>query len=213
MTQLVQFELTPKNPNSTELTSFLANIITDTLSYPGCKSAKFFSSLDEQAQVILLEEWDKKSSFNEYLAWRTKRGDFSNLLDLLDGPPKLRHFSDNYSLVSEIRKASNSWKAAFNAGDAQGCAAMYEDQASLNAKPIGNFTGTEEITQFWQNIISEGYNNVQYIEPHIEVINPDSAILRSKWKMNKASGKITKELWVLQADGSAKLRQDDFEIE
>jgi len=29
--------------------------------------------------------------------------------------------------------------------------------------------------------------------------------------MNKTAGVIHKELWVLQADGSAKLRDDDFE--
>jgi hypothetical protein len=29
--------------------------------------------------------------------------------------------------------------------------------------------------------------------------------------MNKASGVIHKELWVLQEDGAAKLREDDFE--
>ena len=30
-------------------------------------------------------------------------------------------------------------------------------------------------------------------------------------KMNKAQGVIHKELWVLQSDGTAKLREDDFE--
>jgi len=29
--------------------------------------------------------------------------------------------------------------------------------------------------------------------------------------MNKADGVIHKELWVLQADGTTKLREDDFE--
>jgi len=29
--------------------------------------------------------------------------------------------------------------------------------------------------------------------------------------MNKAGGVIHKELWVLQEDGNAKLREDDFE--
>ena len=30
--------------------------------------------------------------------------------------------------------------------------------------------------------------------------------------MNKAAGTISKELWVLQKDGSAKLRVDNFEV-
>jgi len=31
--------------------------------------------------------------------------------------------------------------------------------------------------------------------------------------MNNASGVVHKELWVLQADGNAKLREDDFEAQ
>ena len=213
MTLLVQFELTPKKPNEKELTAFLAQIMLDTINYPGCNSAKFFTALDDSADVILLEDWDKRTSFNEYLAWRTKRGDFEKLLELLDGPPKLRYLSDNYTLISEVRKACSAWMNSFNSGDASACAAMYEHDAILNCKPIGQFQGTAEITKFWEKIIADGFSGVQYIEPHIEVIDHESAILRSNWKMNKAAGKITKELWVIQDDGSAKLRQDDFEIE
>ena len=44
------------------------------------------------------------------------------------------------------------------------------------------------------------------------MVNETSAILTAKWKMNNANGVIHKELWVLQEDGTAKLREDDFEI-
>ena len=213
MTLLVQFELTPQNPNETELTSFLSQIIADTVNYPGCKSAKFFTSLDESARVILLEEWDKRASFNEYFAWRTKRGDFANLLDLLNRPPKIDYLSDDHTLVREVRKASTTWMTSFNNGDAAGCAGQYEQNATLHAKPIGKFQGSDEIQQFWENIIKDGFADVRYIDPQIEIINEKSAILRSNWKMNKATGKITKELWIIQNDGSAKLREDDFQIE
>lgn len=43
------------------------------------------------------------------------------------------------------------------------------------------------------------------------MIDETSALLTSDWKMNKANGVIYKELWVMQEDGSAKLREDDFE--
>ena len=142
MTLLVQFELTPKKPNENELTAFLAQIMLDTINYPGCHSAKFFTALDESADVILLEDWDKRTSFNEYLTWRTKRGDFDKLLELLNGPPKLRYLSDNYTLITEVRKACGTWMKSFNAGDASACSAMYEDDAILNCKPIGQFKGT-----------------------------------------------------------------------
>ncbi len=110
-----------------------------------------------------------------------------------------------------LSAASERWKNAFNSGDAAGCAAQYEADAVMNARPFGTFTGTAEITAFWQQLIDGGYSDVEYVEPEVKVVDENSAILSSKWKMNKASGVITHELWVLQADGSAKLREDDFE--
>ena len=60
-------------------------------------------------------------------------------------------------------------------------------------------------------IVDDGFSSVEYVDPKVEVIDENSAILSSGWKMNKAKGVITKELWVLQEDGSAKLRIDEFE--
>ena len=114
-------------------------------------------------------------------------------------------------VLSAVQAASSIWKSSFNSGDAAGCAAQYEEDAVMHAKPFGTFSGREAIQGFWQKLIDEGFSDVDYIEPKIEVINAESAVLASEWKMNKASGRIYKELWVLQADGTAKLREDDFE--
>lgn len=112
-----------------------------------------------------------------------------------------------------VSQASELWKAAFNSGNATGCAAQYESDAIMHARPFGTFKGTEEITAFWQQLIDDGYSDVEYIDPKLEVVDDSSAILKSGWRMNKASGVIHKELWVLQDDGSAKLRHDDFEAQ
>ncbi len=117
------------------------------------------------------------------------------------------------AILDAINLASSKWKSAFNAGDAAGCAAQYEENAVMHARPFGTFTGTAEIQEFWQNLINDGYSDVEYVDPQIEVIDETSALLTSGWKMNKASGVIHKELWVLQDDGTAKLREDDFEAE
>jgi len=53
---------------------------------------------------------------------------------------------------------------------------------------------------------------VQYLSPTIEVLDEKTAILSSGWKMNKAAGTISKELWVLQDNGTAKLKIDNFEV-
>lgn len=115
------------------------------------------------------------------------------------------------NLVHAVEAASESWKSAFNSGNAADCANHYEQNATMHARPFGTFTGTTEIRDFWQKLIDDGFSDVDYIDPKIEVIDDNTAVLTSGWKMNKAAGVIHKELWVLQSDGTAKLREDDFE--
>jgi len=115
------------------------------------------------------------------------------------------------TILSAVDAATLRWKTAFNSGDAVGCAAQYEDTAVMHARPFGTYTGTSEILGFWQNLIDGGFSDVEYINPKIDVVDETNAILVSEWKMNKTRGVIHKELWVLQPDGCAKLREDDFE--
>ncbi len=119
--------------------------------------------------------------------------------------------NNNKEQFEAIQKASTSWKDAFNSGDAAGCAAQYETDAVMRARPFGTYKGTTEIQAFWQKLIDDGFSDVEYIDPKIEIVDDTQAVLTSGWKMNKASGMIHKELWVVQVDGSAKLREDDFE--
>ena len=116
-------------------------------------------------------------------------------------------------MLQALNEGSEQWKSYFNSGDAAGCAAQYEQSAVMHARPFGTFTGREEIQSFWQKLIDDGFCDVDYIDSKIEIIDQTSGILTSRWKMNKASGVIHKELWVLQADGTAKLREDDFEAQ
>ena len=117
------------------------------------------------------------------------------------------------TVLDAVNVSSTKWKEAFNSGNADGCTAQYEENAVMNAKPFGIYTGTAEIRAFWQKLIDDGFSDVDYIDPVVEVVDEFSAILKSVWKMNKASGVIHKELWVLQADGTAKLREDEFEAQ
>ncbi len=115
-------------------------------------------------------------------------------------------------VINAVKKASKHWVDSFNNGDAAGCASAYEDKSVMSAKPFGIFHGVNDIQTFWENLIAQGYDDVRYIEPVIEVINEHTAVISSKWEMNKAHGIITKELWVLQDNGEAKLRIDNFEV-
>lgn len=120
--------------------------------------------------------------------------------------------SADEKLLATVRDASEAWKSAFNSGNAAGCAAQYEENAVMIAQPFGTFKGREEIQGFWQKLIDDGFSDVEYVAPtDLKVERDDAVILSSNWKMNKAKGVITKELWVVQADGTAKLREDEFE--
>jgi ketosteroid isomerase-like protein len=116
------------------------------------------------------------------------------------------------TLLNAVKLASETWKNGFNTQDAQQCAAQYEANATMNARPFGEFVGRDAIEAFWQNLINEGFNSVEYIEPQFSVVDNSTVLITSAWKMNKAHGVIHKELWVLQDDGSAKLSDDDFEV-
>jgi len=116
------------------------------------------------------------------------------------------------TVVAAVQAATGKWKSAFNEGDAAGCAAAYEKNAVMTAKPFGTFSGRGEIQAFWEKIIADGFAEVEYIEPEIRVVDEASAVLSSKWRMNNAQGVITKELWVVGQDGVALLREDEFEV-
>jgi hypothetical protein len=76
----------------------------------------------------------------------------------------------------------------------------------MRAEPFGQFDGREKLQQFWQNLVDEGDSDVAYIGPQFTIIDSSSALMKSGWKMDKASGVMHRELWVVQADGNAKLR-------
>ena len=114
-------------------------------------------------------------------------------------------------ILGAVKEASERWKQAFNSGNAAECTAQYEATAVMTAEPFGTFEGAVQIEQFWQKLIDDGFKDVEYIEPAIKVIDSNNAVLSSRWEMNNAQGVIHRELWVLQSDGSAKLREDHFE--
>lgn len=116
----------------------------------------------------------------------------------------------NMELNSRTIAASEKWRHFFNRGDAKGCASMYEENAKMVAEPFGTYNGRQEIEAFWRSIIDQGFTDVAYIDPAIEQVDESATVLTSGWKMNKAQGVITRELWVVQDDGSMRLREDHF---
>jgi len=116
-------------------------------------------------------------------------------------------------ILSACKAGIAAWQTAFNSQDAAGCAAQYEEGTVMHARPFGTFTGREEIQTFWQGIIDQGFNDVDYTDIEWVAMNDDSYVLTAKWTMNKAFGEVHHEQWRIQADGSALLAADDFEVQ
>lgn len=105
------------------------------------------------------------------------------------------------------------WKDAFNSGNAAGCAACYEEDALMVATPFGEFRGRAEIQAFWADLVAKGFADVAYTDTKIDILNENEAVVSASWTMNNAKGIITHEHWVMQADGTALLREDRFEAQ
>ncbi len=117
------------------------------------------------------------------------------------------------SNVLEACKAGiATWQKAFNKQDAAGCAAQYIQDATMEARPMGAFNGRSEIQVFWQNIMDQGFKEVEYSDVNWQKEGDDGYILTSNWTMNKAFGVVHREHWQVQADGKALLISDLFEI-
>lgn len=118
-----------------------------------------------------------------------------------------------FKLSMAVATASRQWREAFNSGDAAGAAAMYEEDAVMVAEPFGTFEGREAIQAFWTQLVEGGFDDVIYFNT-TTVVSQDltAAVVSADWRMNNANGIITKELWALQPDGTALLREDHFQV-
>ena len=116
-------------------------------------------------------------------------------------------------VLEACKKGIAAWQTAFNNQDAQGCAAQYNEDCVMHARPFGTFEGREAIQAFWQGIIDQGFKDVDYTDVKWEEHQDGGYILTSSWTMNKAFGVVHREHWVVEEDGQARLISDDFEVQ
>ena len=116
-------------------------------------------------------------------------------------------------VLEACKKGIAAWQTAFNNQNAQGCAAQYNEDCVMHARPFGTFEGREAIQAFWQGIIDQGFKDVDYTDVKWEEHQDGGYILTSSWTMNKAFGVVHREHWVVEADGHARLISDDFEVQ
>ncbi len=113
---------------------------------------------------------------------------------------------------NEVLRASQEWIAHFNMGNVDACVAGYLPDAIMEAKPMGTFTGTKEIDDFWRPFITSGATDLQYQEVSLEIIDENTAHLSAQWRMNVGRGVISLEKWAKQSNGQWLLAHDAFEV-
>jgi len=113
---------------------------------------------------------------------------------------------------NDVLSASRQWIANFNKGNVDACVAAYLPDATIEAKPMGTFQGTQEIDDFWRPFMSTGAGQLEYQDITLEVINESTVHLSAKWRMNVGHGVITLEKWVKQSNRPWLLAYDAFEV-
>ena len=85
-------EVQAKPGTGDELVSFFRSHLPATRAYEGCTSVDALQNSDDADNVLVVEVWDSREQYEEYLAWRRERGDSDQLAQALAEPPNIRHF-------------------------------------------------------------------------------------------------------------------------
>ncbi|GMR21744.1 MAG: hypothetical protein BMS9Abin37_0059 [Acidobacteriota bacterium] len=80
--------------NSDEFDALMGSILADTRAYDGCESITVQRNLDASANVMLIEQWETRAHYDKYLAWRKETGVLGKIVELLEGAPSIRFYSD-----------------------------------------------------------------------------------------------------------------------
>ena len=88
----VILEVRAKPGTGSELIAFFKSILPETRAYAGCTSVDVLQNSDDADNVVVVEVWEAREQYEEYLAWQRDRGTSGRLKERLAEPPTIRHF-------------------------------------------------------------------------------------------------------------------------
>ena len=68
----------------------LRQLIKETQSAPGCLSVRAMREEAYSSTVLFVEQWASKQAFNDYIGWRTERGDMQAIAQVLTERQQIR---------------------------------------------------------------------------------------------------------------------------
>ncbi len=116
------------------------------------------------------------------------------------------------SLKKSVYRGAQHWVDCIETMDSHGCSLCYEENATMIAEPFGTFRGREAIKEFWDDLMSDGYNDLRFIHQKLTVVGDDEVHCQGIWTMSKAYGAFIKVVWIIQDDGTALISHDHFRI-
>ncbi|WP_281646172.1 nuclear transport factor 2 family protein [Parendozoicomonas sp. Alg238-R29] len=119
----------------------------------------------------------------------------------------------HHDSLTATLNASKNWIKHFNKGDTDYCISAYIPEAEMKAKPMGEYSGRENIDNFWRPFIQSGATDLVYTDIWLQEINESKVHLGANWRMNVGRGVITLEEWIKTDSGTWKLAVDSFEIQ
>ena len=87
----VLLELSVKPDQVEAVTSSLKAHLPDTRAYDGCNGLTVHANQDENANLVLISQWDSRRHYERYFAWREETGMIEEMGPLLTAPPRRRY--------------------------------------------------------------------------------------------------------------------------
>ena len=92
MAARVILDVRAKPGTGDELVTFFRSILPETRACEGCTSVDALRNSDDADNVVLVEVWETREQYEQYLAWQRERGTSDRLMEALAEPPIIRHF-------------------------------------------------------------------------------------------------------------------------
>ncbi len=75
-----------------EYKAALKSMLPDTRARQGAIKVHLIEDKDQPADVVVYEEWESRKDHEDYIAWRTERGDMDALASMLRAEPSIKYY-------------------------------------------------------------------------------------------------------------------------
>lgn len=86
---IITLDLKVKPEAVNDFCTSLPEMIKDTAKRPGFVGIHIVQHKEDPTHVLFVERWETEQAYQDYIAWRTERGDMEGFAQVLADAPKL----------------------------------------------------------------------------------------------------------------------------